>query len=321
MMSSTNIIQAILQAEHEIRPYIRTTPLEYSPHLSKVTGSQVYLKLENLQLTGSFKVRGAMNALLSLPKDQSARGVVAASSGNHGIAVAFGLNKLNINGTIFVPENTSSAKVAAISKYDVNTRFWSTDCLETETYARSYAEQHGMFYISPYNDMHVVGGQGTIGVELSQQIKHIDVALVAVGGGGMISGIAGYLKTVFPHIEVIGCSPVNSPVMAKSVQAGKILEMESLPTLSDGTAGGIEEHSITFSLCQRLVNDYILVSEDEIRQAMRMFIETHHMLIEGAAAVPLAALLKTPERFQGKTVIAVLCGANVSLETLKSVIS
>jgi threonine dehydratase len=320
MISSTNVLQAILQAEQKIRPYIRMTPLEYSHHLSKTTNSQVFLKLENLQNTGSFKVRGAMNALLSLSKEQSARGVVTASSGNHGIAVAFGLNTLNINGAIFVPEDTSSAKIAAISNYGVDTRFWSTDCLETEMYARSYAEHNDMVYISPYNDLHVVGGQGTIGVELCQQIKHIDVALVALGGGGMISGIAGYLKTVFPHVEVIGCSPMNSPVMAKSVHAGRILEMESLPTLSDGTAGGIEKDAITFPLCQRLVDDYILVSEDEIRHSMCLFIETHHMLIEGAAGVPLAALLKMPERFQQKTVVIVLCGANLSLETLKTII-
>lgn len=321
MITPTHILQAILQAEQQIRPYIRKTPLEYSHHLSKSTSSQVYLKLENLQLTGSFKVRGAMNALLSLPGEQIARGVVTASSGNHGIAVAYGLNTLKINGTIFLPEDTSPAKIAAISNYGVDTRFWSTDCLETEMHARSYAEQNDMLYISPYNNLQVVGGQGTIGFEICQQIKQVDVVLVALGGGGMISGIAGYLKTVFPRAEVIGCSPVHSPVMAKSVQAGHILEMESLPTLSDGTAGGIEKDTITFPLCQGLVDDYILVSEEEIRKAMRSFIETHHMLIEGAAGVPLAALLKVPERFQGRTVVIVLCGANISLETLKSVIS
>ena len=249
MRTSTQVLQAILQAEQKIRPYIRKTPLEYSHHLSKTTASQIFLKLENLQYTGSFKVRGALNALLSLTNDQSARGVVTASSGNHGVAVAFGLHTLNVNGTIFLPENTSSAKVDAIRNYGVDTRFWSTDCLETEMYARLYAEQHDMLYISPYNNVHVVGGQGTIGVELCQQIKQVDVVLVALGGGGMISGIAGYLKTVFPRAEVIGCSPVHSPVMAKSVQVGQILEMESLPTLSDGTAGGIEKDAITFPLC------------------------------------------------------------------------
>lgn len=315
------VLQAILQAEQKIRPYIRKTPLEYSHHLSKTTGGQIFLKLENLQYTGSFKVRGALNALLSLSKEQSARGVVTASSGNHGIAVAFGLHTLNFKGTIFLPEDTSSTKVIGISNYRADTRFWGTDCLETETYARAYAEQHSMQYISPYNNLHVVGGQGTIGVELCEQTKHIDVVLVAVGGGGMISGIAEYVKTLFPHAEVIGCSPMNSPVMAKSVQAGQILEIESLSTLSDGTAGGIEKDSITFPLCCELVDDYILVTEDEIREAMRLFIETHHMLIEGAAGVPLAALLKMPERFRDKTVIIVLCGANISLEKLKSVIS
>jgi threonine dehydratase len=136
----------------------------------------------------------------------------------------------------------------------------------------------------------------------------------------MISGIAAYLKTVFAHAEVIGCSPEHSPVMAKSVQAGQILEMESLPTLSDGTAGGVERGAITFPLCQQLVDDYILVSEEEIRQAMRVCIETHHMLIEGAAGVPLAALLKTPELFREKTVVVILCGANLSLETLKTIL-
>lgn len=320
MRTAMNVLQEILQAEHKIRPYIRQTPLEFSRTLSKLTGSQVFLKLENLQHTGSFKVRGAMNALLSLTPEQRARGVVTASSGNHGIAVAFGLDTLKIDGTIFVPEDTSSAKVAAIRNYGVDMRFWSTDCLVTEVYARSYAAHNDMVYISPYNNAHVVGGQGTIGVELSQQINHIDVVLAALGGGGMISGIAGYLKTVFADIEVIGCSPEHSPVMAKSVQAGRILQMESLPTLSDGTAGGIEQDSITFPLCQRLIDDFILVSEDEIRQATRLCIETHHMLIEGAAGVPLAALLKAPERFRGKTVVIVLCGANLSLETLKTIL-
>ena len=315
-----NVLQEILQAEHKIRPYIRETPLEYSVPLSKLTGSRVYLKLENLQYTGSFKVRGAMNALLSLTPEQRARGVVTASSGNHGIAVAFGLHTLKIHGTIFVPEDTSSSKVAAIRNYGAHMRFWGTDCVLTEGHARSYAAQKEMVYISPYNNAQVVGGQGTIGVELCRQIEHVDVVLAALGGGGMISGIAEYLKTVFVHAEVIGCSPENSPVMAKSVQAGHILEMESLPTLSDGTAGGVEQDAITFPLCQRLVDDYMLVSEEEIRQAMRLCIENQHMLIEGAAAVPLAALLKSPERFREKTVVVVLCGANLSVETLKAVL-
>lgn len=315
-----HVLQDILQAEQRIRSHIRTTPLEFSRPLSLLTGGQVFLKLENVQHTGSFKVRGAMNALLSLTPEQRARGVVTASSGNHGLAVAFGLHALTIPGVIFVPEGTSTAKMAAIRQYDATLRVWGHDCVITEEYARSYAAQHEMVYISPYNDRAVIGGQGTIAVELCRQIEHIDVVLAALGGGGMISGIAEYVKTVFPHTEVIGCSPEQSPVMAKSVQAGHILTLESLPTLSDGTAGGIEPDAITFPLCQRLVDTYLLVSEEEIRQALRLCLETHHMLIEGAAGVPLAALLKTPERFRGKTVVIVLCGANLSLETLKTIL-
>ena len=192
-----NILQEILQAEYKIRPYIRETPLEYSFPLSKLTGSQVYLKLENLQHTGSFKVRGAMNALLSLTPEQRTRGIVTASSGNHGIAVAFGLHTLQMHGTIFVPENTSSTKVESIRNYSADCRFWGIDSVMTEVYARSYAAQNDMVYISPYNNQQVVGGQGTIGVELCQQIKHVDVVLAALGGGGLISGIAEYLKGGF----------------------------------------------------------------------------------------------------------------------------
>lgn len=315
-----NILQTTLQAEHNIRPYIRTTPLEHSHPLSQSTEGQVFLKLENLQYTGSFKVRGAMNALLSLTPEQRKKGVVTASSGNHGIAVAFGLHALAAQGTIFMNETTSSAKIAAIRSYGTSIRFRGTDSVMAEEYARSYAVQNDLVYISPYNDPHVISGQGTIAVELCQQIEHIDVVLVALGGGGLISGIATYLKSVFPHAQIIGCSPQNSPVMAKSVQAGRILALDSLPTLSDGTAGGVEQDAITFPLCQQLVDDYILVSEEEIRQAMRLCIQTHHMLIEGAAAVPLAALLQVPERFHNKTVVVVLCGANVSLETLKTIL-
>lgn len=319
-MSMLAVMQEILRAEHTIRPYIRTTPLEHSLPLSQLTGGQVFLKLENIQHTGSFKVRGAMNALLALTSEQREQGVVTASSGNHGIAVAFGLHTLHLPGLIFVNESTSSAKVEAIRAYGASVRFWGADSVITEEYARAYAKDHAMVYISPYNDLHVIGGQGTIGVELCQQREHIDTVLVALGGGGMITGIAAYLKSVFPHAEVIGCSPENSAVMAKSVQAGQILELESLPTLSDGTAGGVERDAITFPLCQQLVDDYLLVSEEEIRRALRLCLQKHHMLIEGAAAVPLAALLKTPERFRDKTVVVVLCGANVSLEIVKAIL-
>lgn len=310
----------VLQAEQRIRSHVRETPLDYSLSLSQITSTQTFLKLENLQYTGSFKVRGAMNKLLSLTPQQRARGVVTASSGNHGAAVANGISQLNVPGTIFVPEDASSTKVEAIRRFGADIRFHGSDCAITENYAWTYAQQNGMVYISPYNDLQVIGGQGTIAVELARQLERVDAIFVSVGGGGMISGIAGYLKSVFDGVKVIGCSPENSPVMAKSVKANRIVEMASQPTLSDGTAGGIEPGAITFDLCRTFVDDYVLVSEAEIKEAMRLFIEMHHQLIEGAAGVAIASYLKTKERFQNQNVVIVICGANISLETLKTIL-
>ena len=315
-----NIQTEVLQAEQRIRPYVRETPLDYSLAFSQITSCRTFLKLENLQHTGSFKVRGALNKLLSLSSEQRERGIVAASSGNHGAALAFGLSQLNIPGIIFVPENVSQTKVEAIRRYGAEVRFHGFDAGLTETYARAYAEQHNQLYISPYNDRQVIGGQGTIAVELARQLDPIDAVFVSVGGGGLLSGIAGYLKAKFPAIKVIGCSPENSPVMAASLKAGRILDMESQPTLSDGTAGSVEPEAMTFELCRSLINEFVLVSEAEIAQAMKLFMQTHHQLIEGAAGVALAAFLKTHAQFHNQNVVVVLCGANISLETLKTIL-
>jgi threonine dehydratase len=315
-----NLHTESIQAEQRIRPYIRETPLEPALALSQRGQSHVYLKLENLQPTGSFKLRGAMNKLLSLTPEQRAQGIVTASSGNHGAAVAYGLSRLGLQGQIFVPENASPVKVEMIRRFGAEVHPYGDDSGLTELYARDYAGQHGQVYISPYNDQHIIAGQGTIGVELARQLERIDAVFVTVGGGGLISGIAGYLKVTRPGIKVIGCLPENSPVMAESVKAGRIIEMESRPTLSDGSAGGIEPGAITFELCQKWVDDYMLVSEEEIKAAMRLVIESQHMLIEGAAGVAVAAYLKTAERFRAQNVVIVICGANISLETLKSIL-
>ncbi|HEX4045915.1 MAG TPA: threonine/serine dehydratase [Gammaproteobacteria bacterium] len=313
-----DIKNEVLAAEKRIRSYVRETPLDYSIALSHATKTNVFLKCENLQYTGAFKVRGAMNKLLSLSPSQKEQGVVTASSGNHGAAVAFGLSKLNIHGKVFVPENASPTKVDNIRNYNVPLEFFATDCMQTEIHALEYAKQHNMIYVSPYNDPQVIGGQGTIGLELTNQLSQIDAVLVPIGGGGLISGIAGFLKSVSPKTKMIGCLPKNSPVMAESVKSGHIINMETLPTLSDATAGGIEPGSITFEICQNYVDDYILVSEEEIKNAIISLIKTQHLLIEGAAGVALAALLKNAQQFHGKNVVVILSGANISLEALKS---
>ena len=319
-MQISEIKDQVEQAESRIRKSIRETYLEYSPAFSEIAGSRVYMKLENLQHTGSFKVRGALNKILALSKKEIDKGVLTASTGNHGAAVAFALNQLGAEGIIFVPENASETKLESIRRIGGEIRYYGTDNAETEMFAREYARQNNMSFISPYNDPMVVAGQGTIGVELINQLDEIDAVFVSLGGGGLISGVAGYLKSVRPDIKIIGCSPENSQVMIQSVKAGKILDLPSLPTLSDGTAGGVEPGAITFELCRDLVDDYITVSEDEIIGSMKLFMSSHHMMIEGAAGVALASFMKYKEQLKGKKVVIIICGGNISLETLKSVL-
>lgn len=316
-----DIKQEVVAAEKRIRSYIRQTPLDYSIALSHLSKANVYLKCENLQYTGSFKVRGAFSKLLSLTEAECRLGVVTASSGNHGAAVAFGLSKLGINGIVFVPEHASPTKVDNIRHYTSALEFYGTDTMHTEIHALQYAKEHQMIYVSPYNDPKVIGGQGTIALELTNQLTQIDAVFVAIGGGGLISGIAGYLKAVSPHTKIIGCLPENSPVMAECVKAGRIIEMETKPTLSDATAGGLEPGAITFEICQQYVDEFVLVSEDEIKQAIVSLIKTQHLLTEGAAGVALAAFLKHAQEYQNKNVVIILSGANISLEALKTVLA
>ena len=310
----------VVLAANRIAPHIRETPLDRSPFFSELTGANVFLKLENLQFTGSFKLRGAFNKLLSLTPKQRAAGCVAASSGNHGAAVAFAMSKLDTKGVIFVPEGTSTTKVEAIRRAGGDVRFFGTDGLDTEMHAREYAAENGMCYLSPYNDEDVVAGQGTCGVEIAKQLAQVDAIFVAVGGGGLISGVGSFLKSVNPTMSVIACQPAASAVMTESVKAGEILELPSQPTLSDGTAGGIEADAITFDLCRAVTDDYVVVSEDQIAEAMRQFIDAHHMLPEGAAGVALAGLGLRADSYKGKNVVVIICGGNISRETLKEVI-
>jgi threonine dehydratase len=307
-------------AANRIAPHIRETPLDHSPFFSELTGANVFLKLDNLQHTGSFKLRGAFNKLLSMTAEQRAEGCVAASSGNHGAAVAYAMAELKTKGVVFVPEGTSSTKVDAIKRAGGEVRFFGTDGLDTELHAREYAAENGMNYLSPYNDEDVIAGQGTCGVEIAKQLSKVDAIFIAVGGGGLISGVGSFLKSVNPSMSVIACQPAASAVMTESVKAGEIVELPSQPTLSDGTAGGIEADAITFDICRVIADDFVTVSEDQIAEAMRQFIDAHHMLPEGAAGVALAGLMRRADQYKDKNVVIIICGGNISRETLKSVI-
>ncbi len=305
------------EAARRIADFVRRTPLVFSEAFSEELGAKVYFKLENRQTTGSFKLRGATNRLMLLDEQQRASGCVAASSGNHGAAVASAMQRLGISGVIFVPEQTSTAKVAAIRGYGGDVRFFGTDGLDTEEHARRFAVENGMTYLSPYNDEAVIVGQGSCGVEILEDLPDVDMAFVAVGGGGLIGGVGSVLKAHDAGIRIIGCQPAASPVMARSIEAGEILEMPSEATLSDGTAGGIEAGAITFPLNQAVVDEFVIVDEEQITSAMRHYMDQEGDRIEGAAGVAVAALQMTEVR--GRTVVVVICGGNISDEILESV--
>ncbi len=316
-----NFKEKIDEAARRISPYARLTYCEHSNYYSSKSGADVYLKLENLQQTGSFKARGALNKILSLDKSSFEKGIVTASTGNHGAATAFAASKVGATAIVFVSTKASKSKVDAIRRLGAEVREHGDDPIEAENFARRYANENGLTYISPYNDPEIVAGQGTIAAELVNQLDKIDAVFVALGGGGLISGVGGYFKTVSPATKIIGCSPENSKVMIESIKLGSLHgDLPSLPTLSDGTAGGIEDGSITFDLCRKYLDEYVTVTEEEIALSMREFMDTHHMQIEGAAAVAIASFLKKAEEYAGKTVVIVICGANIGVDTLGKVL-
>lgn len=314
------IVADVGAADQRIRPLVRETPLEFSPTLSRSWGAEVYLKLENTQVTGSFKVRGAVNRLLTTPLSQRSLGVVAASTGNHGAAVAYAMAKLRVPGTIFVPAGANPSKLGAIRAWGATVREVPGDPLQSELAAREHARSRGLVYVSPYNDPAVVSGQGTIGAELMRQVERIDAVFVSVGGGGLVGGIAGYLKAIGRELTVVGCSPENSRVMYESVRAGHVLDIPSQPTLSDGTAGGVEEDTLTFPLCRALVDEWALVSEADIAAGVRLALDEAHQLVEGAGGVALAAARQLAGRFPGGNLVVVLCGANIDSTTMRAIL-
>lgn len=321
MLPRQELAASINQAASRIGDHIRRTPVEYSPWLSAVSGAEVHLKLENHQLTGSFKLRGALNRLLAGDEETRRRGFVAASTGNHGLAMAHAAELVGAPLTVFVPTTADADKVALLEQRGIQVRPVGDDCTQAETAARAFAQRHNQTYVSPYNDPQVIAGQGTLGLELGQQVPELDAVFVALGGGGLLAGVATYLRTARPEIQIIGCSPVNSAVMAHSLAAGRLLDLPSEPTLSDGTAGGVEAGSITFELCQQLVDRCALVPESAIANALREFTSRHHSLIEGAAAVAIAGLLAEDRRLGGRRVAVVLCGANIAPSLLSRILA
>lgn len=310
----------VIKAYNRSKSSIRKTPLEHSPYLSNLIDGNVYLKLDNIQKTGSFKFRGAVSKMTSISATEKEKGVVTASTGNHGAACSLAMSLLGIDGKIVVPTIVQKNKVNNILNFGGKVEYHGDDCLIAEERAQEISKTTGATYISPYNDPAIICGQGTMGYEIDQDLKNIDSVFVSVGGGGLISGVGGYLKSVQKNVKMVAVSPKNSCVMYESIKAGKQLDLPSDPTLSDGTAGGVEMGSITFELCQRIIDEFILVTEDEIADGIRIGVEKHHQLIEGAAGAAIAGFMKQKDKLNGQTVVIVICGGNISSEVLKSIL-
>jgi len=303
----------IAEASRRIYELVQQTPVALIEDDLRLDSARAFLKLEHLQRTGSFKLRGATNKVFSLSPEEAANGVVTSSTGNHALGVATAARYRGIDAEVFVSSHVSPEKLRFIQDCGAQIRHSGDNPLEAELAARAVASATGKTYISPYNDPYVIAGQGTIGLEVGQQVDSIDAIYIAVGGGGLISGMGAYIKSVSPQTAIVGCWPENSRVMYECLRVGRVIDFPEQPTLSESTAGGVEPESITLELCQRVIDRSVLVSELEILDAMRWAYQ-RGWKIEGAAGVAIAAFFKEASRQHGKTVVIISCGGNASLE-------
>ena len=303
----------IRTAKQRIAPIVLRTPLIESPALTARTGASVFLKLEGLQPTGSFKIRGAANRMLALTAEERARGVVAVSTGNHGRAVAYVAKRLGLRAVVCLSQAVPRNKVGALEELGAETIVRGRSYDEAMAHACSLEVQRGSTMIHPFDDPLVIAGQGTIGLELLEDLPTIETAVVPLSGGGLIAGSSSALKSAKPSVRVVGVSMDRAPVMVRSLNAGRVIEMEEEETLADALAGGIGPiNRHTFRLCQRLVDETVLVSEGEIAEAMAFCYEDLGLVVEGGGAVGVAALLADKVGRLGRRLAVVLSGSNVA---------
>lgn len=308
-------LQDIILAQKRIASLIKKTELRESVYFSDMIQGQLFLKLENLQITNAFKIRGAINKLYQISKEQ--KDIITASSGNHGQAIARASKELGLSAKIIIPEGTPEKKRHLIQQYGAKIIVYGETVDQSETYGREMARRDGKLYISPYNDPDIIAGQGTIGLELIEQLPSLQSILVPIGGGGLISGVAIAIKQSNPNIKVIGIQAQNDAAMYYSQKAGKILSPDQYPhspTLADGLAGGIEQNSITFSFVRKYVDQILLVKELSIKKAINSLWEKEKIIVEGAGAVGIAAILENQSNFLKQKIAVILSGGNIDKE-------
>ncbi len=310
-------IDSVYKAQRALKGVARKTDVLYAPKLCK--GAELYLKTENLQITGSFKVRGAYYKMTCLSEEEKSRGVIACSAGNHAQGVALAAQKNGIKAVICLPDGAPISKVEATKSYGAEV------CLVEGVYDDAYQralelrDEKGYTFVHPFNDEQVIAGQGTIGLELMEQLPDLDAVLVPIGGGGLISGIAYTIKTLNPHVKVYGVQAKGAPSMKNAVEHGRVESLPSVSTIADGIAVK-QPGDITYDVCAKYVDEIVTVSDDEISAAILALMEQHKLVTEGAGAVPVAAAMFNKVDLQGKKAVCVLPGGNIDVTILSRVI-
>ena len=312
-------LKKIYKAQERIKNIVAKTPFSYAPYLSELSGSNIYLKKENLQITGAFKLRGAYNKIASLDKTERQNGVVAASAGNHAQGVALSASKFDIKATIVMPESTPLTKVNGVKHYGAEVILSGSNYDEAYQFALEYAKENNLIFVHPFEDEEVIAGQGTIALEMLESCESLDVIVVPVGGGGLISGIASAVKQINPDIKVIGVSAKGAPALKNSYELKKPIDSTKVRTIADGIAVRDTSH-VTLKYILESVDEFISVDDEEIASAMLFLLEKQKLVVEGAGAVGVAALLFNKiKNIKDKNVAIVLSGGNVDV-TLLSVI-
>jgi threonine dehydratase len=311
----------IERAAVDLRAFLPPTPLQLSRAFTDKARCQVHLKVESIQPIRAFKVRGALNKLAHLTPEQRAAGVITASAGNHGMGVAYAAATFHMPATVYVPEAANQFKVEAIRRLGAKVVAAGRNYYGAFVEASHAQKKTGATFVHAYDDPHVIAGQGTIGVELIHDLEHFDTVLVPIGGGGLISGIALYLKAKRPGIRVIGVEPAGADAMRRSLEAGRIVTLDRVDTIADGLAASAPG-KLTFDIAQRCVDEVVLVQEEEMLRAIRLLFEWEHLLAEPAGAAALAALLYHHRPLPDEKVVVIVSGANVTdevfLRALKS---
>ena len=321
MKPQLDVAKLVQEAHDRTRDYLSPTPLEYSRYLSDQIDGEVWLKLDLMQRTASFKYRGAINTLLTLTEAELDQGVVTASTGNYALAVAEAMRQRGRRATVYVAKDMDDNRLGILKSHGLDIVIHGDQAWDAAEDARRVGDDDGKIYVSPYNDPMVVAGQGTCGYEISQQLPDVDAAFFACGAGGLLTGSSGWLKHHNPKIRTYGVSPANSPVMYESVRQHRMITMDTEPTLADTCAGGVDLDTITLELCHRYVDDILLLSENEIAAAIRLLFEQHRLVSEGSGALGTGGLLRLKDELKGKKVVSVVCGRNIDLDVFKKIVA